>query len=259
MNRSLPLLLMLSLVALLAASAEAREKKPRAPKKPRHDALGAVVLNGEPTEVRWTDGDSFKVKTGPHQGKGTRLVGYNTLEAYGPVHSWGKWTAAELYEVASGSAAVAATQSWVCTTDGKEDGYHRLLVDCPELAVEMARSGYGMAYAVDGTKPSPRVLEAQREAQTAGRGMWEKGVVKGVVTSVHSLGEDGDETDTVVYNRVVDTRTGAALKRAHDKKYGSCEKVCETTEGDVSCLVYVPFKHRYRQQPDCLRIQAPAP
>jgi hypothetical protein len=109
-----------------------------------------------------------------------------------------------------------------------------------------------MAYAVEG-KASPKVLEAQHEAQGAGRGMWKKGVVKGVMSSAHSVGEDGDPSDKVAYNRVVDTRTGEALKRQHDKKYATCEKVCETTDGDVSCMVYVPFKIRYRNQPDCLR------
>ena len=33
--------------------------------------------------MRWSDGDSFKFTAGPHKGKGTRLLGYNTLESYG--------------------------------------------------------------------------------------------------------------------------------------------------------------------------------
>jgi endonuclease YncB( thermonuclease family) len=241
------------LLVLLATASFAGPKRGRPPKRARHDAAGVVVLDGVRTAVKWTDGDSFKVNEGPYRGRGTRLVGYNTLEAYGPVHSWGGWTPDELFELAAAASGVAAAGEWSCTTRGKEDGYHRLLVDCPELAVEMARTGTGLAYAVDGERPAPRVLEAQREAQAAGAGMWRRGVVKGVLTSVHSLGEDGEvEADATVYNRVVDTRTGQALKRVHAQRYGTCETVCEETEGDRSCMVYVPFKRRYGNRPACL-------
>ena len=113
------------------------------------------------------------------------------------------------------------------------------------------KQGYALAYAVEG-KAAPDVLEAQREAQTAGRGMWRKGVVKGVITSLHSLGEDGDEAEPSAYNRVVDTRTGEARKRVHQQRYQSCQEVCEVSDGDESCMLYVPFKHRYFQRPACL-------
>ncbi len=218
----------------------------------RHDAWGFIQLNGERAKVHWTDGDSFNIKDGPHQGKGTRLQGYNTLEAYGPVHSWGEWTPQELYEIAKESAAVAAAQEWVCTTDGKEDGYKRLLIDCPELAKEMIRQGYGMAYAVEGSKTPPALLEAQKDAMEHKRGMWAKGASKCVISSLHSVDEDDSSGDRA-YNRVVDTRTGEALKHAHQHRYETCQKVCETIDGDESCMVYVPFKRRYRDQPDCLR------
>lgn len=235
---------------------------PKKPPKERHDAFGAVVLNGTRVAVRWTDGDSFNIQEGEHKGTGTRLVGYNTLEAYGPVHSWGAWSERELFELAKRSSTVAASQEWDCTTDFKRDGYKRLLINCPKLAVEMARQGHGLAYAVDGEKPNPEVLAAQQDAMKAKRGMWEKGTTTGVITSLHSVGEDGDEEDAEAYNRVVDTRTGMALKRKHANRYGTCEKVCETTgaDGDAgaspeqqSCMVYVPFKKRYRGQPDCLK------
>jgi endonuclease YncB( thermonuclease family) len=228
----------------------AKTKKPAANK---HDASGFIVLNGERTEVRWTDGDSFKIKDGARKGMGTRLVGYNTLEAYGPVHQWGEWTAQELFELAKASSAVAASKEWECTTDGKVDGYKRLLVKCPKLAPEMARAGHALAYAVDGEKVEPETLAAQAEAMKAKRGMWEKGTTNGVITSLHSVGEDGDESEPEAYNRVVDTRTGAALKRKHAERYESCQNVCLETDGQKSCMVYVRFKHRYRGQPDCLR------
>ena len=91
----------------------------------------------------------------------------------------------------------------------------------------------------------------EKEAQSKKAGMWAKGVVKGVISSVHSMGEDGDD-EKEAYNRVVDTRTGEALVRKHSNKYETCQTVCEETDGDKSCMVYVPFKRRYHGQPDCL-------
>lgn len=223
--------------------------KPR--KKTGHSAKGTLVVNGEEVEVKWSDGDSFKFKSGTYQGRGTRLVGFNTLEAYGPVHRWGTWTPQELFALAESSSKVAAEKQWTCTTDGKLDGYGRVLVNCPDLAEEMIRQGHALAYAVAGTSPE-NLLAAQREAMAAGRGMWAKGVVSAVITSLHSVGEDGDEDDAGAYNRVVDTRTGSATKRAHQQKYTSCQEVCETTDGDTSCMVYVPFQHRYKKKPECL-------
>jgi len=221
-------------------------------KKGGHSAKGTLVVNGEEVDVKWSDGDSFKFKSGRFEGKGTRLVGFNTLEAYGPVHRWGTWAPKELFALAESSSRVAGEKSWTCTTDGKVDGYGRVLVNCPELAEEMIRQGHALAYAVEGTSPE-NLLAAQKEAMAAGRGMWARGVVKGVITSLHSVGEDGDGDDTGAYNRVVDTRTGSATKRAHQQKYSSCQEVCETTDGDTSCMVYVPFQHRYKNKPACLK------
>ena len=47
-----------------------------------------------------------------------------------------------------------------------------------------------------------RELQALEAAGWKGRGMWAKGVVKGVITSLHSVGEDGDDypsTDACSY------------------------------------------------------------
>jgi endonuclease YncB( thermonuclease family) len=237
----------------IAPSAGKRGSRTKKPPKEKHDALGFIVLNGTRVEVRWTDGDSFSFKEGEHKGTGTRLIGYNTLEAYGPVHQWGEWKPEELFALAKASSQVAAAEEWECTSDGKLDGYKRMLIRCPKLAVEMARQGHGLAYAVDGEKPDPEVVAAQAEAMKEKRGMWEKGTTFGVITSLHSVGEDGDEAQSEAYNRVVDTRTGQALKRKHSNRYETCQNVCLETDGQKSCMVYVPFKHRYRGQPDCLK------
>jgi hypothetical protein len=111
-----------------------------------------------------------------------------------------------------------------------------------------------MAYFVD-SPADATLLAAQRDAQENHRGMWAKGVVHGVVTSVHSATERRAEPTREshdLYNRVVDTRTGLAHKRLHQQSYATCTEVCETTDGDVSCMVYVPFERRYRRRPPCL-------
>lgn len=238
------------LVALASLVSEARSKRPNPDK---HDAAATLILNDEKIDVVWTDGDSFKIKSGEHKGSGTRLQRYNTLEAFGPVHSWGTWTPRELYDIAKASSSVAASQEWKCTTDGKVDGYKRLLIDCPEAAKEMVRQGHAMVYAVENLKPDAELLAIQKEAQAKKVGIWAKGVTKGIITSLHSLGEDGPEADGESYNRVVDTRTGEALVRKHKDTYETCQSVCEKTDGDQSCMIYVPFKRRYGGKPDCLR------
>lgn len=240
-------------VILLALAAPAKSKGEKKPNPDKHDTPGALFLNDVKTDVVWTDGDSFKIKSGEYKGHGTRLQRYNTLEAFGPVHSWGTWTPRELYDIAKASSSVAASQEWHCTTDGKVDGYKRLLIDCPEGAKEMIKTGHAMVYAVEGAKPDPELLKVQADAQKRKVGMWAKGVPKGIVSSIHSKGEDGEGSEKEAYNRVVDTRTGEAHVRKHDETYETCQTVCEDTEGDKSCMVYVPFKRRYGGKPDCLR------
>ena len=58
-----------------------------------------IILNGEKTAVYFNDGDTFKVLSGPLKGKRSRLYGYNTLEAYGPVHRWGSFSKKELQRI----------------------------------------------------------------------------------------------------------------------------------------------------------------
>lgn len=241
-------LALLCLLGLGCSGVVTRHGGRRAPKADQHDAPGFIVLNGERTSVRWSDGDSFTFTSGRYGGQGTRMVGYNTLEAYGPVHRWGGWSREELFDVAKQGAGVAASREWECTTTGDEDTYHRVLVDCPTLAREMALRGVGMAYAVNGVPPV-LVLDAMHQAQRARRGMWAKGVPRGVVTSLHSMSEN-DGRYQKSSNRVVDTRTGEAPLVKHTDAYQTCQEVCLSAEG--SCMVYVPFEQRYQDQPPCL-------
>lgn len=223
----------------------------RAPGADVHEAHGFIILNGERTAVKWSDGDSFDFESGPYDGQGTRLFGYNTLESYGPVHRWGDWTREELYTLTKGDSDVCASQEWECTTSGAPDAYGRVLVECPKLAIEMARQGRGLAYAIRG-KPNRLVLDAMHQAQRARRGIWAKGVPKGLITALHSFAENTDGKYPTSSNRILDTRTGEAPLRKHTDYYQLCEEVCLRTEGDWSCMVYVPYELRYKNQPPCL-------
>jgi len=208
-------------------------------------------LNGELTSVRWSDGDSFKFKSGPHSGKGVRLVGYNTLESYGPVHRWGDWSAVELYRIAKSSWKLGAERTWNCTTTGDEDHYGRVLVDCPDAALHIVSAGHAVVFAMDET-PSPELLKAQKLAMKTKAGMWAKGAPKKLVSSLHSVDEGEEKAPT--YNRVVDTTTGAATEAPHKDTYSTCQEVC--IGGDEgSCMTYVPFAIRYKNKPECLIVK----
>ena len=89
-------------------------------------------MAGKPVPVRWGDGDTFTVVEGALKGKAARLVGYNTLESYGPVHRWGSWTGPELMRIAFEARDAAAADTWTCKKQRKKDSYGRLLIDCPD-------------------------------------------------------------------------------------------------------------------------------
>jgi endonuclease YncB( thermonuclease family) len=233
------------LAALLAAAplaAPAGGKKAGFP--------GRVMLDGQSTEVRWTDGDSFKVESGPLRGFGARLQGYNTLEAYGPVHRIAGMGPVALEALAASSAELLAGSTWACATEGKRDGYGRALVTCPEAAAALIRAGQAMVYAVE-APPDPSLLGLQREAQAARRGLWAGGVPPEIVTSLHSAGEQ-DLKGKPPYDRLVDTRTGVTRLRLHRSVYTVCQEVCVGDPPGRSCMVYVPFERRYRDRPECL-------
>ena len=78
-------LAVVSLIAAATASAEPASK---------------VFINGRATPVYFNDGDSFKPLSGPFKGSQSRLAGFNTLESFGSVHSWGGWTEKEMWVIA---------------------------------------------------------------------------------------------------------------------------------------------------------------
>ena len=123
-------LLSLLAIVLLGApgSAEARSRKSRGPRP----AESSLELAGERVDVRWTDGDTFKILSGAHRGRGARLAGVNALETFGPVHRFGAGDggAATLLALAKQSAALAAGAARRCDLQERPDRYGRLR-SCP--------------------------------------------------------------------------------------------------------------------------------
>jgi endonuclease YncB( thermonuclease family) len=235
----------LALAALLAApAAEARRPAARRTR-------GTIVLGGERVPVRWTDGDTFRIQAGRHAGRAARLVGVNALETYGPVHRWAGISPQALLAVAKAAAPAAARDIWRCEAEERGDAYGRLLVTCPEAGEMLVDSGLAMVFAVD-APADERLLAAQRRAEAGRLGMWAGGVPPLVPTSVHSAGEAG-LGPRGAYDRIVDTRTGAAVAHPHDRRYRVCEEVCVGEGRERACMLYVPFERRYRNRPGCLR------
>ena len=207
---------------------------------------GRVTIDDQPYDVVWSDGDSFRITSGTKRGQRVRLLGYNTLESYGPVHKWGDWNEWSLYKIARGAKTLAARENWVCRSQGKVDQYKRLLVRCPQLIKAMINSGIGHLFEVKST-PLAEDLKLQEAAIKARVGMWAKGAPEGLMTSVHSQAEKPEEPS---YNRVASLSTGMANKHLHTETYDVCKWVCQLG----SCMRYVPYQRRYGdQRPDCLR------
>jgi len=214
-------------------------------KAPRHN--GTLILDGQAMSVYWDDGDTFEFRD---QGRKTRarLQGFNTLESYGPVHSWGEWTGGELYEVAFEATAHAKSGTWECTRKNASGGYGRILVDCPKLRSSLLSKGLAHVFWMNGAAPQ-EIVEPQTEAIKSKQGMWRKGAPNWILTSIHSATEDNLPDP---YNRKVSTQTGEAKARTHSKRYQTCQKVCE----DGSCMLYVPYRIRYgKKRARCLITQ----
>jgi len=208
------------------------------------EARPALLLDGTLIPVHWDDGDTFATLDRRIR---ARLVGYNTLESYGPVHRWGEWTPTELMALAKAAGTRAAEEAWTCTTEEGGGGYGRVAVDCPDLRRALLAEGLAHAFAVDG-EADQADLVVQAEAIAARVGMWAKGAPEGIVTSAHSL--DEREGATLTYDRVCSTQTGAAPKVPHSQVHGPCTEVCH----QGSCLLYVPYAQRYGEgRAACLR------
>lgn len=197
-----------------------------------------VLLDGELIQVRWSDGDTFSWTDRSNGNKvKARLVGFNTLEDYGPVHRWGEWTRDELFALAEKAGEVAAAQGWVCEDTGSSGGYGRKAVLCDKLRNHLIREGYAHVFSMEGPGPT-YLLKMQMEAQAAKKGIWQKGVPEGLITSIHSSDE---KASGKAYNRIVDTRSGASEVLNHENRYQNCEEVCHRG----SCMTYIPYKLRY--------------
>jgi len=219
----------------------------------RESKKQTILLDGEIERVNWNDGDSFRILKGKREGQKARLVGYNTLESYGPVHFWGEFHGWDLYHIHKKATALAKSETWECTSDGKADGYGRILVTCPELRKRLITEGLAHVYAYK-EEPDPELVALQLEAQNERRGMWQKGIPRGIVTSVHSIDEKGGDDDdgprTTSYNRVCDTRTGKTFTIEHTAVYKPCDVFCYAG----SCLLYIPFDVRYgAKRPECAK------
>lgn len=199
----------------------------------RADAYTRVFVNGQLVPVRFNDGDSFRIFAGPYQGRQSRLGGYNTLESFGPVHQWGTFHPYEMFVNAKMATIFGKRGTWHCFTGGETDGYGRLLLDCPDLAVAQIRRGLAHAMNVDDSPSRPEYIRAQQEAIRERRGMWAHGAPAFVLSSLHSNHED-PERDKPTYNRLVSTRDGHSEKWEHTDVYDECQWVCyqEIVEAD---------------------------
>jgi len=241
----------LQLAAFALALSCAAPTSAKAPRRTARETRGFVVLAGERVPVRWTDGDSFRIHGGRFAGRAARLTGVNALETFGPVHRIGEMAPRALHAIAKETAAIAAGGEWRCESDGTTDGYRRLLVACPDAAEALVLAGHAMVFAVDGPA-DPRLVAAQRRAQAARAGIWGRGAPPLVPTSLHSADEQ-DLGQRGAYDRIADTRTGAAEARPHTRLYAPCEEVCVGEGAGRACMTYVPFERRYRDRPSCLR------
>lgn len=224
-------------------------------KDPKKSGKNQIVLDGVEENVNFNDGDSFRILDGPRKGQKARLVGYNTLEAYGPVHFWGSGNGWDFYHVNEKDIELAASKAWDCTTSGSVDGYGRILVFCPDLRKAMIREGFAHVYAYGTEEPDPDLVELQLKAQNDRVGMWKYGIPAAIVTSVHSIDEkesddEGGGDRKVSYNRLADTRTGKTFTVEHTQVFKPCDVFCHSG----SCMVYVPFDVRFGdKRPACLR------
>ncbi|MCA9714486.1 MAG: hypothetical protein KC468_07345 [Myxococcales bacterium] len=191
------------------------------------EARSKVILDGQPVAVHFNDGDSFRVVSGSGNGTKARLMGFNTLESYGPVHQWGTWTAKEMYVLAKMATLNARRGVWECTNTGETDTYNRALIHCPGLAEDQIRKGLAHVMSVTDDPGAAHLIEAQKEAIAARRGIWAHGVPDFVLTSLHSADESvGRAARERNYNRLVSSVDGHSVKWLHQDDYAECDRAC---------------------------------
>lgn len=188
-----------------------------------------VFINGRATPVYFNDGDSFKPLAGPYKGSQSRLAGFNTLESFGPVHSWGAWTEKEMWVIAKLATKHAQKGVWHCETDSKRDGYGRLLMNCKDLAKSHIENGFAQVMTITADGGDAELVAAQQEAIKNKRGMWAHGVPTYVLSSLHATSEGGGK-DGKTYNRLVSTTDGHSEQWVHTDDYKECEKVCRVSK-----------------------------
>lgn len=196
-----------------------------------------IILDGTKLMVNWDDGDTFNGRKEDGSKIKARLMGYNTLESYSPVHQWGDWTAEELYKLAKEAGVFASATEWECTDTQKGGGYGRMLVDCPDLRKAMLQAGLAHPFSVGSSAPEGDLADLQVGIDNKA-GIWAKGVPTKLITSLHSQDEKPEES---VYNRVCDMATGDCGEQVHSNTYTVCEKVCV----EDSCMYYIPYQQRY--------------
>ncbi len=199
-------------------------------------AVDRIVLDGVETNVHWPDGDSLNIESGQYSGRGARIEGYNTLEAYGNVQRWGEWTYEGLAAVRGTSKDLARSQAWTCNTTGETGGFDRMLLACEGLRDEMVGRGLGHLFTIHERLPAS-AIDAQRRARDQQRGMWAHGVPEQVLTSVTSTADGYRRT----FDRYVDPVSGQAERAFHDESYDTCEEVCRYG----SCMIYIPQDRRF--------------
>ncbi len=212
-----------------------------------------VILNGKEALVYFNDGDTFKVLDGEYKNKRARINGFNTLENYGPVHSFKNASQNFLYENSQAASQHARAGRWNCSLDGNNDTYGRLLVTCDDLALSLIKNGFAHAFSMDVSSAKASYIAMQKEAISKNMGMWKFGAPEYIITSLHSADENSSKKSRLkeTYNRAISTLDGHTKEWKHQEVYKTCENVCFETTG--SCMVYVPFMQRYGDhRPSCL-------
>jgi endonuclease YncB( thermonuclease family) len=183
-----------------------------------------VTLNGESVRVQFIDGDTFRLLEGNSRPSLARILGYNTLETYGPVHSWGNWAFKDLLNFAYAAAREARAGNWHCEATEERDQYERLLVECPDLAEFLLERGLAHAMTISDEPAKKAYLAVQKRAQKAHVGIWARGVPTFILTSTHSEAES--ENGERVYDRFISTYDGHSIPWFHRNRYETCERVC---------------------------------